>query len=101
MESHYDVRDTLFFGDACDCVRDIDVVAQQLVEVDVRCGSGRRRRFENFAGPFFQPAVFHLVVYGVQRVESVVVFFDLSTLPRVTSSLTLSSFDTGIRMCSS
>ena len=36
--------------------------------------SGRRRRFENFAGPFFQPAVFHLVVYGVQRVESVVVF---------------------------
>lgn len=74
MESHYDVRDTLFFGDACDCVRDIDVVAQQLVEVDVRCGSGRRRRFENFAGPFFQPAVFHLVVYGVQRVESVVVF---------------------------
>ena len=37
-------------------------------------GSGRRRRFENFAGPFFQPAVFHLVVYGVQRVESVVVF---------------------------
>lgn len=30
--------------------------------------------FREFCGPVFQPAVFHLVVYGVQRVESVVVF---------------------------
>lgn len=79
MKSHDNIGNVPFSGDTGDCIRDIYVVSQQFVQVDVRSCGDRSGGFEYFLAPFFQSGISGLVVDSVQGVYFVVIFrgFDL------------------------
>mgnify|MGYP007072515819 CR=1 FL=1 len=71
VHAHDDVGDVALAGHADDGVRDVHVVAQQRLQVDVAPGGGRCGGVEDLAGPFLDVGVLDPVVDGVQGVEPV------------------------------
>ena len=71
VHAHDQVGDVALADDADDGIRDVDVVAQQRLQVDVACGGCRGRGVENLAGPLLDVRVLDPVVDGIQGVEPV------------------------------